>query len=301
MGNNNRDNLVSVVIPTYNRAHTLSRAIESVISQTYTNWEMIIVDNHSTDGTNDLIKSYQNQKIRLFKIHNDGIIAKSRNMGIENARGNYIAFLDSDDWWAENKLQVVSNYFNSDYSLFYHSVWVVSSDNSAVKKDISKELKGNVYINLLFNGNDIKTSSIVMNKAPLAEIEYINESKNMVTVEDYDTLLQLALRNNIKFYRIKDCLGYYQFGSGMSFADFHTHRSRAENLLLSHSHNLNGLQARRLISLVDYMRGRRQYNSNNYTNAKSNLIKVLNGKIKLLFKLKALWMLVLIILFNLNE
>ena len=92
MSNNNRDNLVSVVIPTYNRAHTLSRAIESVISQTYTNWEMIIVDNHSTDGTNDLIKSYQNKKIRLFKIQNDGIIAKSRNMGIENARGNYIAF-----------------------------------------------------------------------------------------------------------------------------------------------------------------------------------------------------------------
>ena len=90
---------VSVVIPTYNHAKFLGKALESVIYQTYRNWEVIVIDNKSTDGTRQVIENYKDPRIQYFKISNDGIIAKSRNLGINVAKGEWIAFLDSDDWW----------------------------------------------------------------------------------------------------------------------------------------------------------------------------------------------------------
>jgi glycosyltransferase involved in cell wall biosynthesis len=74
--------LVSVIIPTYNRARELARALESVRAQTYGNWEALVVDNHSTDDTDQLISGFNDPRIRAFKIHNDGVIAASRNVGI---------------------------------------------------------------------------------------------------------------------------------------------------------------------------------------------------------------------------
>ena len=89
--------------PTFNRKNELKFAIKSVISQTYKNWELVIVDNNSTDGTTEMIESFNLDKLKHIKINNHGIIAKSRNKGIANASGEYIAFLDSDDWWSPKK------------------------------------------------------------------------------------------------------------------------------------------------------------------------------------------------------
>ena len=72
--------LVSVVIPTYNHAHFLGVALESVIDQTYTNWEAIVIDNHSTDDTDAVVRSFKDSRISLLKIHNDGVIAASRSL-----------------------------------------------------------------------------------------------------------------------------------------------------------------------------------------------------------------------------
>ena len=69
--------LVSIIIPTYNRAEDLKRALQSVFDQTFTNWEVVIVDNHSVDDTESFIKLFNNRKVKLFKIHNEGIISAS--------------------------------------------------------------------------------------------------------------------------------------------------------------------------------------------------------------------------------
>src|SRR3989338_2810117 len=97
--------IVSIVIPTYNRACDLERALKSVLAQTYSNWEALVVDNHSSDNTDDVVKSLNDSRLKLFKIHNDGVIAASRNAGVKHATGEYIAFLDSDDWWMPQKLE----------------------------------------------------------------------------------------------------------------------------------------------------------------------------------------------------
>ena len=101
--------IVSIIIPTYKRVEKLKRAIDSVLSQTFTNWELIIIDNHSLDGTKELVDDYNNPKIKMLLIKNNGNIAKSRNLGIKKSNGKYLALLDSDDLWVPNKLQICIN------------------------------------------------------------------------------------------------------------------------------------------------------------------------------------------------
>jgi glycosyltransferase involved in cell wall biosynthesis len=92
-------------MPTYN-CKFISRAIFSVINQTYNNWELIIIDNFSTNSTAETVKKYNDSRIRHFKLHNEGLISKSRNYGIQLSKGEWIAFLDSDDYWNKKKLEI---------------------------------------------------------------------------------------------------------------------------------------------------------------------------------------------------
>ena len=96
--------LVSVVMPTYNHAQFIKDAIDSVRGQTYLNWELIIIDNYSEDNTRDIIEAYADDRIRYVQFRNNGIIAASRNRGIEQAQGEYVAFIDSDDVWLPEKI-----------------------------------------------------------------------------------------------------------------------------------------------------------------------------------------------------
>ena len=94
-----KQNFFSVIIPTYNMLKFLKIAIKSVTKQRYKNFEIIIVDNFSSDGTDKYVKSLKNKKIKFYKIKNHGVIGKSRNIGIKKSKGEWVAFLDADDEW----------------------------------------------------------------------------------------------------------------------------------------------------------------------------------------------------------
>ena len=96
--------LISIVIPSYNHARFIKNAIDSILNQTFLNWEVLVVDNYSSDETDIVLEKYIDNRIRCFKIKNEGVIARSRNKGILEAKGDWIAFLDSDDWWTNTKL-----------------------------------------------------------------------------------------------------------------------------------------------------------------------------------------------------
>lgn len=96
--------LISVVIPTYNRAWSLPRAVDSVLKQTFRDLELIVVDDGSTDYTQNILSSYQDSRLRVIRQTNRGV-AGSRNRGIEESRGDYIALLDSDDYWFNQKMK----------------------------------------------------------------------------------------------------------------------------------------------------------------------------------------------------
>ena len=144
--------IVSIVIPTYNHANFINRSLKSVINQTFKNWEAIVIDNHSTDETEKILRGYTDPRIRYLKINNDGIIAKSRNLGIEAAKGLWIAFLDSDDWWTEDKLEVCFNNINEKVDFIYHDLELINTKSKFFfnrKKFKGRELKRPVLKNLL--------------------------------------------------------------------------------------------------------------------------------------------------------
>ena len=118
--------LFSIIIPTYNRENKLKKAIDSVLSQKYKNWEILIIDNYSKDNTKKLVQGYKNKNIKFFKVKNYGVIAKSRNFGIMKSKGKFIAFLDSDDIWMEEKLYECNKIItrNPKIKFIYHNMYV---------------------------------------------------------------------------------------------------------------------------------------------------------------------------------
>ena len=101
----------SVIIPTYNHANYLKKALDSVLAQSFNNYEIIVIDDNSTDNTSEVVNNYKN-KIIYKKISNNRIIGRSRNLGISISKGEWLAFLDSDDEWLKDKLQIVFNFIN---------------------------------------------------------------------------------------------------------------------------------------------------------------------------------------------
>ena len=96
---------VSIIMPTYNRAAYISETIESVRNQTYQNWELIIIDDGSDDYTEKIITWLKDERIQFYKTARTGIVSKIKNMAIEKASGEFLAFIDSDDLWAADKLE----------------------------------------------------------------------------------------------------------------------------------------------------------------------------------------------------
>lgn len=210
----NPNRLVSIVMPSYNHAHFLPRAIGSIIAQTYTCWELIIIDNQSLDDTEAVISSFADTRIRILRIHNDGIVAKSRNLGIKEAKGEFIAFLDSDDWWCSNKLETSIKYIDKGADIVYHDLFFVQDENHIHKTKLkSRALKKPIFKSLITGGNAIINSSVVVRTKLLNKSGFIDEQKGIVASEDYDLWLRISILTD-KFYMIKECLGYYWYVGG---------------------------------------------------------------------------------------
>ena len=203
--------LFSIVIPTYNHAEFLKIALTSVVNQSYKNWEAIVVDNNSTDDSIEIINSFNDKRIKNISIHNNGVIAASRNKGMREAKGDWIAFLDSDDKWYPNKLHDV-------YQIVKRTPCydVISSDEIKVNEHKQKiktlrfgPLPKKSYKHMLLYGNKLSTSATVVKKSFILNHKItFNEDKNYITVEDYDFWLHVAL-NDAKFKFIPKINGEY--------------------------------------------------------------------------------------------
>ena len=153
----------SVIIPTYNQASFLRKALNSVMRQEFKNFEIIIIDNFSTDETEKIIKSFK-KKIIYKKIKNRGIIAKSRNKGIQLSKGKWLAFLDSDDLWSSNKLKEIHEQIKRvKFDVICNDEWIVFGKKSISSLWSYGPYQDNFYKKLLINGNCISTSASVIN------------------------------------------------------------------------------------------------------------------------------------------
>lgn len=286
--------LVSIVIPTYNRARDIDRALRSVLAQTYSHWEALIVDNHSSDNTDDVVKSFSDSRIRLLKIHNDGVIAASRNLGIKHARGEYIAFLDSDDWWMPQKLEESLRYLVQGADVVYHDLFLVTRSDQRIfwRKERTRRLKPPVFRDLLVNGNALNNSSVVVRKSIFQKIGGMSEDIALVAMEDYDAWLRAA-KFTEKFKRVPRTLGYYWANGGnisspertIKFLDAFEER---------YAKDINDLSPGAGFWWLNYARGEAHYSLRSYAMALKHLKRFHWGQIRPLSMIKALWMILLI-------
>lgn len=188
----------SVVIPSFNRAYCLSRAIESVLEQSFSNFELIVVDDGSTDETEELVSSYLvDSRVRYFKTENQGV-SRARNFGVEQARGEYLAFLDSDDQWLPNKLQLQMSFLEA-----HPECRVVHGEEIWIRR----EVRVNPMKKHKKSGGDIfkkatrfccmSPSTIVIKKDFFQQRGGFDE--NFPVCEDYDLWLRLCFDQDVGF------------------------------------------------------------------------------------------------------
>jgi glycosyltransferase involved in cell wall biosynthesis len=282
---------ISVVIPSYKHAHLIGRTLQSVLDQTYTNWEVIVVDNHSPDQTEQVVQEFSDPRIKLLKIHNNGVIAASRNMGIREAKGEWIAFVDSDDWWTSNKLQECVAHMTEDIDLIYHELEIVREKFSVfgLRKIKSRQLNEPALIDLLVNGNAIANSSVVVRKDALLEIGGLSEDAALVACEDYYAWLKIAERKRCFLYLPKR-LGYYYLNKqGVSNKDMSIPARHSVSEFL---HLLTVEQKEKMESGFRYASGSNFFKCKDYESARSDLFFVLRHG-QWLIKLKAIALLVM--------
>jgi glycosyltransferase involved in cell wall biosynthesis len=182
---------VSVVIPTFNHAPLLKRALDSVVAQTYSDWEAIVINNFSTDETIDVVNSFKDDRIKLVNFKNNGIIAASRNQGIKLAQGKFVAFLDSDDNWYPKKLERCIDHVMLGSKFICHGEMWINSDLSTRAVMYGPVSRAD-YQSLLFRGNCISTSTTLIETKLLRSVNGFDESTEIVTAEDYDLWIRLA-------------------------------------------------------------------------------------------------------------
>ncbi len=188
----NAESLVSVIIPTYNRAHTISRAIDSVLNQTYKNIELIIVDDASIDNTIEIIKNINDKRI-ISIIHdkNKGISA-ARNTGIRLSKGKYVAFLDSDDEWdAQMLLETINNIENRKIDIVFSYGEIIMNNYNIIigRQEWINKVSKEEFLKRFYSGNLIYTQGIVIKKSKIFESGLFDETFD--SVNDHELWIRL--------------------------------------------------------------------------------------------------------------
>jgi glycosyltransferase involved in cell wall biosynthesis len=188
---------VSVIIPTYNRLAFLKEAVDSVLQQNFEDFELIVVDDGSTDGTAEAIRQYGG-RVKFISLPDNRGVSAARNRGILHARGKYIAFLDSDDLWVKGKLKIQVDFLdeNPQYPLCYtDEIWIRKG------KRVNPMIKHSKYSGWIFEKClplcIISPSSAVMRKVLFSKVGLFDEA--LTICEDYDFWLRVTARFPVFF------------------------------------------------------------------------------------------------------
>ena len=283
----------SVVIPTFNSAAKIHRAIDSVLSQTYDNFEILVMDDGSEDNTAELVSRYKSIKLIYKNDINFGGPARPRNRGIALANGEWICFLDADDWWTNDKLQACFDCINDKVDLIYHDLDIISEESLFFKRKTinSWQLKKPILMDLLLNGNPIANSSTVVRKSLFKLIGGINEKSELIAVEDYHTWLRLAQLTD-QFVYLPQKLGYYlEHNQSISKKDMsEAYMESVKEFFTS----LTIKQQRIITCNATYMSGKHFYLKKEYKVAFNKLLKSIMGA-KVGIAMRALFLLIIII------
>ncbi|MCZ8630996.1 glycosyltransferase family 2 protein [Escherichia albertii] len=198
----NENEIVSIIMPAYNAEATIRSSIDSVIGQTFSDFKLYIINDASTDRTEKIVKEYEDSRIIYIKNEYNIGVAESRNKGIEICNGKYIAFIDSDDLWESNKLELQCAYLNSGMDIVCSNYVTFSENPMCVKsKRVSPQY---ITYNDMLKSNFIGNLTGVYNSSKLGKVY-----QKKVGHEDYVMWLELINRTNY-CYCIQDYLAKYR-------------------------------------------------------------------------------------------
>jgi len=206
---------VSVVIPTYNRAHLICRAIQSVLDQTYQNLEIIVVDDCSTDNTEEIVKDFKDERIRYIQHNENKGASAARNTGIKASQSEYIAFQDSDDEWFSDKLekQIIAFYNSSpEVGVVYSGFYIVEADKKIYipNDDHVIQKEENIHSELL-KGNFVGTPTVLIKRECFENAKYFNE--HIPALEDWDLWIEISKYYHFKYINLPLVYAYSTLNS----------------------------------------------------------------------------------------
>ena len=151
MQEKNKDPLVSIIMNCFNGEFFLREAIESVISQTYKNWELIFWDNKSSDKSATIFKSYKDERLKYFYANEHTPLYKARNLAIQKSKGAFISFIDTDDLWNRDKLELQIPYFKDPkVGVVYSNLWIIKKKKTIKKIYVKKKLpRGDIFYDII--------------------------------------------------------------------------------------------------------------------------------------------------------
>ena len=200
--------LVSIIMPSYNTANYISESINSVINQTYKNWELIIVDDCSTDNTDEIVSKFLNDgRIKYLKNEKNNGAAISRNRALREAKGKWIAFLDSDDLWVSEKLESQINFMKKNNYSFTYSYYQEINEQG---KNLGIEIQGPKRITKfeMYNYCWIGCLTVIYNAKKIGLVQIENIKKN----NDYAMWLKVIKKSSCYLYPYS--LAFYRKRNG---------------------------------------------------------------------------------------
>jgi glycosyltransferase involved in cell wall biosynthesis len=229
-----KNKFVSIIMPTYNRANIISDSISSVLNQTHTFFEFIIIDDGSTDETSSVVNAFNDERIFYTKIKHSGLPAVARNYGAGISHGDLLAFIDDDDLWMVNKLKKclqIKSELNDQIAIICSNEYYMDADGNKSNILLQTNYESH-YIrpeNLIFE-NIVSSSTVVLERKIFDEVGGFSQSSDYKAVEDYHLWLTINCNNLIYYYN--EPLGYYRnHADSIRFVD-HFGMQREINVLL---------------------------------------------------------------------
>lgn len=191
----NKQPFFSIVIPTWNRADMIAKTLDSVLAQTFTDFEVIVVDDGSTDNTKEVVESFTDTRLQYIWQQN-AERAAARNNGTRHAQGEYITFLDSDDLFMPEHLQVVfNNLKKNDFPKFFHQSFHIENVLGQIEV-VHRNRYKRPYRKLIRQGNYFGSVGLFL-KSEIAGEFFFDEARVLAGSEDYEMLLRLTLKHPI--------------------------------------------------------------------------------------------------------
>jgi len=210
-----KESLVSIIMNCYNGEKYLREALESVLAQTYQNWELIFWDNQSTDDSAHIFKSYSDDKLKYFYAPKHTLLYEAKNSAIQKASGEFYAFLDVDDWWIPEKLEKQLQLFeDSRVGLVYGNYWFVNERKGTQKILYNKQLASGRILNSLLQNYVVGLLTIVIRRTAFTSLDRPFDSRFQI-IGDFDLVVRLA--ETWMFECVQSPVAYFRWhGSNIS-------------------------------------------------------------------------------------